>query len=91
MSYYAIETHYLEPTDSRGARIIAQWDRERLTISYPYELDGERCHRVAADAIIARRNAEMLARHPDDRPWRIAGYGATTRGYVYTVELAPDA
>ena len=89
MSYYAIETHYLGPTNYRGARIIARWDTDRLTISYPYELDGERCHRVAADQMLARRNVEKLARHPQDRPWRIAGHGATPVGYVYTVELEP--
>jgi len=48
----AILTKYLSPTNFRGARIKA-WDEDgnSVTVSYPHELSGEECHKVAANAL----------------------------------------
>jgi hypothetical protein len=51
----AIRTKYKGPTDTRGSRIIASdEDGHKVTISYPYELSSEDCHRKAADALCAK-------------------------------------
>jgi hypothetical protein len=51
----AIKTKYKGPTDTRGSRIIASdEDGNKVTISYPYELSGEDCHRKAADALCVK-------------------------------------
>jgi hypothetical protein len=48
----AIKTKYKGPTNTRGSRIIASdEDGNKVTISYPYELSGEDCHRKAAVAL----------------------------------------
>ena len=47
----AIQTRYLGPTNSRGARIKAWAAAGSLTIPYPYELSGQACHRAAAEAL----------------------------------------
>ena len=47
----AIQTRYLCPTNTRGARIKAWADAGSVTISYPHELTGQACHRVAAQAL----------------------------------------
>jgi hypothetical protein len=69
----AIETRYLGPTDYRGSRIKAtDGDGNSATISYPYELSGEDCHRLAADALLNKMG------------WtgKLAG-GSTKQGYVF--------
>ena len=51
----AITTKYHGPTNTKGSRISADdGDGNRVTISYPYELSGEACHRKAADALCAK-------------------------------------
>lgn len=52
----AIETKYLCPTNSRGARIKATCAGSSVTISYPYDISGharhrQACHRQAAEAL----------------------------------------
>lgn len=47
----AIQTRYLGPTNNRGARIKAWAQAGCITISYPYELSGQACHRAAAEAL----------------------------------------
>jgi len=48
----AIVTKYHGPTNYKGSRITASdEDNNRITISYPYELSGEECHRKAAQAL----------------------------------------
>jgi hypothetical protein len=47
----AIQTRYLSPTNSRGARIKAWASAGSVTISYPYELSGQAVHRKAAEAL----------------------------------------
>lgn len=47
-----IETKFYGPTNTRGSKIIASTcNGHRLSISYPYELSGEACHRKAAQAL----------------------------------------
>lgn len=73
MTMKAIETKYSGPTNTRGARIIASdCDRNRISISYPYELSGEDVHRKAAEAL------------RDKMGWtgKLAG-GATKNGYCF--------
>lgn len=54
--YQAIETHYVGPTNMRGARIIARSGsgRHRLTLPYPHELSGMACHEAAATALATK-------------------------------------
>lgn len=50
----AIQTRHFGPTNSRGARIKATAAAGSVTISYPYELSGQACHRAAADALVKK-------------------------------------
>lgn len=47
----AIETKFIPPTNSKGARIKAQCAAKAITIGYPYEFDGEKAHRYAANEL----------------------------------------
>lgn len=77
----AIETHYIGPTNTKGARIVASDGYgNRVTISYPYELSGEAVHHKAAVAL-----CEKMKWGGD-----IIG-GATKRGYCFVfTEGAPQ-
>lgn len=44
----AIQTKYLAPTNSRGARIKATCAAKSITVSYAYELNIAENHRLAA-------------------------------------------
>lgn len=69
----AIETRYLGPTNTKGARIVASdGDGNRATIGYPHELSGEAVHRKAAEALCQKMGW----------PGKLAG-GSTKRGYVF--------
>jgi hypothetical protein len=50
----AIQTKYFGPTNNRGSRIKAFCAAGSITISYPYELSGQACHRAAADTLIKK-------------------------------------
>jgi hypothetical protein len=50
----AIITKYFGPTNTRGSRIKATCAAGSVTISYPYELSGQACHRAAADALVQK-------------------------------------
>ncbi len=53
----AIITKYHGPSNFMGARISAKdEDGNRVSISYPYELDGSDCHYKAAKALCALAN-----------------------------------
>ena len=60
----AIHTKYICPTNTRGSRIkayTAAWgDRKgfEVTIPYPHELSGEKCHFEAVKALIKKHNLE---------------------------------
>ena len=50
----AIETKYLGPTNTKGARIKASAWGGSVTIGYDYALDAQGNHKAAADALIAK-------------------------------------
>ena len=82
----ALQTRYLSPTNSRGARIKAWSAAGSITIPYPHELSGQACHRKAA---------ETLA---DKFGWNTPFYGAMLGGclangdyvFVWDNELSKD-
>ena len=71
----AIQTKYLPPTDTKGARIKATCERGSRTIPYPYELSGDSVHREAALQLIEQFVAEdwkERATPPSQNPWKRA-------------------
>ena len=50
----AIQTRYLSPTNTRGARIKAWAAAGSITIPYLHELSGQACHRKAAEALVSK-------------------------------------
>lgn len=50
----AIQTKFLCPTNSRGARIKATCAAGSITISYPHELSDQASHRKAAEALVSK-------------------------------------
>lgn len=50
----AIETKYLGPTNTKGARIKATAWADSVTLRYDYALDAQGNHKAAADALIAK-------------------------------------
>jgi hypothetical protein len=69
----AIVTRYHGPTNTRGSTITASdEDGNRISLSYPYELSGEACHRAAAEALCAKMQwtGELIG-------------GSTKHGYVF--------
>lgn len=76
----AIFTKYHGPTNFKGARISASdSDGNRVSLSYPYELSAEACHRKAAEALCTKMNwtGNMTA-------------GGTKNGYVFTFDDEDD-
>ena len=57
----AIQTKYLSPTNSRGARIKASCAAGSITISYPYDLSGQAVHRKAAEALVTKLQWDEVA------------------------------
>jgi hypothetical protein len=47
-----IITKYHGATNTKGARISASVMGRRVYVPYPYDLDGWRCHAVAARALL---------------------------------------
>jgi hypothetical protein len=72
----AIITKYFGPTNSRGSRIKATCAAGSVTISYPYELSGQACHRAAADALV-----QMMG-------WNDAHYGGLLGGQLPSGDYA---
>ena len=66
----AIITKYFGPTNSRGSRIKATCAAGSVTISYPYELSGQACHRAAAEALVQKMG------------WNDAHYGGLLGGQL---------
>jgi hypothetical protein len=72
----AIQTKYLGPTNTRGARIKAWTDSGfSASISYPHEFSHELCHFQAVKALIAKHKLD----------WNLdeMRYGGTDNGYVF--------
>ena len=82
----AIQTKYLCPTNSRGARIKATCAAGSITISYPYELSGQAVHRKAAEALVNKLG------------WNEPYYGSLLGGclpngdycFVFTAKLSEE-
>ena len=61
-AYAAIRTRFYGPTNTKGARIVANrpatgWSKaERITMHYDYELDALRNHHAAAALFLAKYN-----------------------------------
>ena len=53
-----ITTKYSQPTDSRGARIIARSPLGQISIPYPYALSGEAVFRKAAERLVLRHASQ---------------------------------
>lgn len=80
----AITTRTLPPTDTRGARIVAECDRGRLVVPYP---DGnqESAHRAVCKAMLdgfADSDAKEYGRgtKPEDHHWGPFVSGQTKGG-----------
>ena len=52
----AIETKYICPTNTRGARLKASCGRGSIIISYPDEFNMEKAHIKAANELITKFN-----------------------------------
>ena len=50
----AIQTRYLEPTDTRGSRIVAECEAGRVTLNWDDTLSADTNH-VAAREILCRK------------------------------------
>ena len=78
-----IHTHFVGPTNSRGARIVAQvgdWKRGepgRVTVSYDYAGTNESRHDAAASALCDKMGWGVTS------PSREFVRGGTAGGYVY--------
>lgn len=72
----AIITRYIGPSNTRGARIVADaGDRRRVTIGYPHEFSGAECHFQAVKKLCAKFDwhGSFVA-------------GATDTGYAFCFE-----
>jgi hypothetical protein len=79
-----IITRYLGPTNHRGSRIKATAWRASVTIPYPDELNSDRAHRAAAEAL-----CDKLA-HGDGAWLIIAGADLPAgNGYAFIIEWVP--
>lgn len=73
----AIQTKYLGPTDTKGARIKAfTCNGHSATIDYDYALNDEKLHFEAVKALVAKNKLR----------WNISKmtYGGTKNGFVFT-------
>lgn len=50
----AIVVKYLGPTYTKPSRLKATWGKDSLTISFPYEIPGERRKRFAAEKLLEK-------------------------------------
>ena len=71
-----IKTKYINPTNTRGSRIVAEATGWKVSIPYPHELSGEMVHYEAVKALIEKHNLD----------WDISnmGYGSDNEGYYFT-------
>tara|TARA_Y100000310_G_scaffold314828_1_gene364607 strand:- start:885 stop:1130 length:246 start_codon:yes stop_codon:yes gene_type:complete len=76
--FYAIETHFLGPTNFKGSRIKARWDKDSFTMPYDHALDASQNHQAAAEALL---NNKITA--GDCMSLQIVGGGVTRNGYVF--------
>ena len=93
--YQAIETKYICPTNTKGGRIKAECWGGSVTISYPHELDTDKAHAAAAQALIDKLTA-LATKYGGSRTiWNtgrwVQGGNAKGTGYVFTVTEGTDA
>ena len=85
-----IRTHFLGPTNFRGARIVASFvadAKTRVTVSFTYEASGSDAHIPAVLALIEKANAERTAMGwPLIRPECLLSCGEDGGGYVWAVQ-----
>ena len=84
----AIHTKYIGPTNTRGSRIKAYTasygDRKgwEVTIPYPHELSGEKCHFQAVLALVDKYKLD----------WTVSdmryGDSADGRGYTFCFDVS---
>jgi hypothetical protein len=68
----AIQTKYLCPTNSSGARIKATCDRGSMTVEWDHALNPEQNHRMARVRLVARFADEDKAKYGsplNENPW----------------------
>lgn len=66
----AIQVSYRPATASRGSRLLAKCEAGNVSIAYPYGLKDEAAARKAVDALCAKIDAPMVARHgPQAAQW----------------------
>lgn len=92
--YQAIETKYIGPTDTKPGRIKAECWGGSVTISYPHELDTDKAHAAAAQALIEKMTA-LATKYGGSRTiWNtgrwVQGGNAKGTGYVFTVTEGAD-
>lgn len=92
--YQAIETKYLCPTNTRGARIKATCARASLTVPYPHDLDESERHAYAAAQLVAKFvaiDAKLYGTPAEKNPWnrpRVIGCLPTgAYAHVYLPEV----
>ena len=85
-----IRTHFLGPTNYRGARVAASFlaDRKsRVVVSYTYEATGSEAHKPAILALIDKANKERAAMGwPLIRPECLLSCGEDGGGYVWAIQ-----
>lgn len=54
MSYQAIITKFLGPTNSRGSRVKATADAGSIIVSWDHRLNSDENHRAAAEALCVK-------------------------------------
>lgn len=86
-SYRApIFTHYAGPTDTLGARIVATWPGERITIPYDHSMGPSENHDAAAIALVNR--CKSLGKL-DDSYSLVSAW--TNDGYAYALLLGDES
>lgn len=76
-----IVTQFFGPTDHRGSRVKAKFVGRDFSITVSYDHGASDAHAVAAEALVAKWNAEALAYSA--RVGQAAEHAATIRGTFY--------
>ncbi len=75
MTYQAIMTKYLGPTNSRGSRIKAWCDGGSVTVDYRHDLSSEGAHTEAMVALVKKLGWDKYTWYR----------GGINNGYVFVV------
>lgn len=77
---FAIETKYVGPTNTKGARIIAKGNEKRVMVPYSHDHSGVEVHRVAVVNFLKTHGNYLSESERNSDNW-IAG--ATDDGYAF--------